>query len=151
MVNTTTTTTATTLNSDKPSIVITVNTFIAVSAQLDYNETFKLCKFSLSIKNVKVALAFNTFQRVFNYTQHLANNDINPLTAIQPQVSNFMAPTEAQTPFGGVSMNIDYSQIPAVVNLDVTSNNLRLDYMDEFFTSTLEYLNLSLTNDLNPV
>jgi hypothetical protein len=153
MVNTGTPTPSTPLKSDTPDISISLSTFTntdLVSLGQSSITGGRFCSFEISVSGVKLSLANNTFERIFNYVINLANNDINPIpglnTATIPNVPNAIG----TTPKGLCNVQVDKKEIIPVVSLVLSSQNIRLDYMDEFFQRTLAYLQLAITEDLNP-
>ncbi len=138
-----------------PQIKVDVKTYTEFSpVTLDQPaasaNTSRMCMVDISISNVNKSLAVATFSRVFAYVQSLANNDINPisntnLTDVTP-VSAYLQ----SKPTTGITLSIDSTEITAVCALTLSIANLRLDYMDEYFASTLTYLTNAIATDLNP-
>ncbi|BAY15705.1 hypothetical protein NIES21_15240 [Anabaenopsis circularis NIES-21] len=152
MVNTGTTTTTTSLKSDTPEISISLNTFTnldPISLGENPDEGGRFCSFEIEITAVKISLAPNTFSRVFTYVINLANNDINPVPGLN---TNVIPKTGSigTTPKGVCSIQVDKQELIPTVSLLLSSDNLRIDYMDEFFNRTLAYLIAAIAQDLNP-
>jgi len=135
-----------------PIIQVDVNTFTSlnpITADNTVNAATRMCSVNIVISNIKTTLAVGTFSRVFAYAQNLANNDVNPIS----NISNSSDPSPnfpVTKPETGIVINIDKSQTISTCNLTLKINNLRLDYMDEYFNRTLAYLTQAIQNDLNP-
>ncbi|MBD2435826.1 hypothetical protein [Nostoc sp. FACHB-110] len=154
MVNTGTTTTTTVLKSDTPEIVISLSTFTSVDTisinGVGTNTGSRFCSFEITITGVKIPLAHSTFSRVFDYVMNLANNDINPIPGLNTNPIANLVNTFGATPKGLCNIQIDKTELVPTASLVLSSENLRLDYMDEFFNRTLTYLTSAISQDLNP-
>ena len=152
MVNTGTTTTTTPLKSDTPNVDVQVETIISINQmaldqQLAIN---RMANISITVTGVKKELAMALFNRCFTYAQSLANSDLNPMPAVnQSQVVQDIGQV-VNTPKSTCAITVDKTETVDTVTLVLTAVKLRLDYMDEFFTSTAAYLSLALSTDLNP-
>ncbi|MEH2082466.1 MAG: hypothetical protein V7K89_21535 [Nostoc sp.] len=142
-----------------PLIIVDVNTFVEASLLPAFEETSnpgsaafsginRMCLVSIEINNIKKSLAVATFSRVFDYARSLANNDLNPLTTTD--TINNSSKTLLNKPESGLKLSIDGSETIVVCSLSLKINNLRLTYMDEYFSSTLTYLTNAIASDLNP-
>ncbi|MCC5597972.1 hypothetical protein [Nostoc favosum] len=136
-----------------PQIKIDVRTFnegIARSSEPGMQRDYRMCAVDIVINNVNKNLAVATFSRIFAYAQSLANNDINPtantnLSAVETGANLLQA-----KPNTGIILSIDSTESISVCALTLSISNLRLDYMDEYFNSTLTYLTNAIASDLNP-
>ncbi len=127
-----------------PQIQVDVRTFAELPAT-------RMCIIDIEILNIKKSLAIGTFSRIFAYAQSLANNDINPMPLVnQETITNSSPGFSVTKPETGLVISIDSSELAQICNLSLKINNLRLDYMDEYFNSTLTYLTNAIANDLNP-
>jgi hypothetical protein len=136
-----------------PGIHVTVNTFLgfnAVSLGEHVNGSTRTCNIVINVSNLNRSHAINAFERIFNYVQLLANNDLNPTSLINQDTISSTDPGDVFSPTGVCNINVDMTEIIATVKLNIQVSNLRLDYMDEYFTATLNYLSLAIANDLNP-
>lgn len=154
MVNTGTTSTSTTTpKSEVPEISVSVNTFTNLdlnSVGVSTGTSGRFATFEITITGVKTSLAYNTFSRVFNYVMELARNDMNPMTGVNTAPIFNAIGSSGTTPKGICNLQVDKSELVSTASLFLSSENLRLDYMDEFFSRTLEYLQLAISQDLNP-
>lgn len=143
-----------------PQISVDVKTFTEFSQTTilqTSGSTSRMCVISIAVTNVNKSLAVATFARVFSYVQSLANNDINPIPNMNSQpvnpgatvgnVSGIYAQAQPET---GITLSIDSSELISVCAFSLKIAGLRLDYMDEYFNSTLAYLTNAITSDLNP-
>lgn len=139
--------------SQLPKIDITVNTFIEYVSTDNPQRTdpqTRMCIVSIKVENVQKSLAIATFTRIFDYVQNLANNDINPMGNVNVGAIADFSTFAVTKPETGVILSIDSSQAITVCTLALNIANLRLDYMDEYFSRTLTYLTNAIANDLNP-
>lgn len=134
-----------------PEIKVDVKTFNEGIARFTTEQTnYRMCAVDIAVSNIKKDLAVATFSRIFMYAQSLANNDINPTpnvnnNAVEPGANLLQA-----KPTTGITLSIDSTELIATCALVLSVNNLRLDYMDEYFEATLAYLTNAIANDLNP-
>lgn len=142
MVNSFPTTTSTPLKSDTPEIDITVTTTASIATQ----ERFAAV--TLDITGVKLSLAIPTFQRVFAYIQNLAISDINPMPGIN--ASAIAVNSIGRDSAGVCKIGVNKTEEIETVTLSISTQLLRIDYLDEYFSTTLTYLSACLANDLNP-
>ncbi|BBD66336.1 hypothetical protein NIES4072_63950 [Nostoc commune NIES-4072] len=136
-----------------PLINITVNTFLAsnpVSTGNIASQTTRTCNITINVDNLSRSLAIAAFNRIFNYAQSLANNDLNPSASANQNPINPTDPGNVFSPTGICNITVDKSGDVPIVKLTLQASNLRIDYMDEYFATTLNYLTLAITNDLNP-
>lgn len=142
------------LKSDSPEVSVNIFTYTnkdLTDDLLQLTGTFgRFIRFEISILNVKTELAVATFSRVFMYVQNLANNDINPLSSANTGDIPNVIGSIGTTPRGLCNLQINKFEIVPTANLVLSSENLRLDYMDEFFERTLTYLQAAIEEDLNP-
>jgi hypothetical protein len=143
-----------------PQISIDVKTFTefatTTAAQADGTSS-RMCVIAIAITNLNKTLAIATFSRVFAYVQSLANNDINPipnmnLVPVNPggTSANPLGIYNQAQPETGIILSIDSSELISVCAFNLKIDGLRLDYMDEYFNSTLAYLSNVIAHDLNP-
>ena len=136
-----------------PEIKTTVNTFLAPNPVFSADQATgntRTCTIVINVSNLSRSRAIDAFGRIFNYVQLLANNDLNPASSIN---QNAISPYDAGnvfSPTGICNISLDMSEEIAIVKLNLQVSNLRLDYMDEYFSATLNYLSLAIANDLNP-
>jgi hypothetical protein len=136
-----------------PTINVTVNTFLAFnknSIGSTTNQTTRTCNIIINIENLSRNLAVNAFNRIFNYAQSLANNDLNPASSANQLPISPIDPGDVFSPTGICNITVDKSGDVPTVKLTLQASNLRIDYLDEYFAATLNYLTLAIANDLNP-
>jgi hypothetical protein len=143
-----------------PQISVDVKTFTEFSQTTILSasgSTSRMCVVSITITNLNKSLAVATFDRVFAYVQSLAINDINPipninLAPINPGIAigEFSRAYVQAEPETGITLSIDSSELISVCAFTLKISGLRLDYMDEYFNSTLAYLTNVIAHDLNP-
>jgi hypothetical protein len=136
-----------------PQIKVDVKTFIEAITSINQSvpqKNYRMCAVDIVISNVNKALAVATFSRVFAYAQSLANNDINPTTNTNLDAIQAGGALLQFKPTTGITLSIDSTELISVCALILSVDNLRLDYMDEYFNSTLTYLTNAIANDLNP-
>ncbi|MDZ8086508.1 MAG: hypothetical protein RMY16_13265 [Nostoc sp. DedQUE12b] len=136
-----------------PQIKVDVLTFteaILLVTELGMPRHYRMCAIDIAISNVNKNLAVGTFSRVFAYAQSLANNDINPTPNVNANPVEASANLLQAKPTTGITLSIDSTEIISVCALTLSIANLRLDYMDEYFNSTLTYLTNAIASDLNP-
>lgn len=135
-----------------PTIQIDVNTFTNLDPLTVGGETTatRMCNVVIEVANIKKTLAVATFSRLFSYAQSLANNDINPIPNTNTAVITSSPQYLVSKPESGILINVDASELVPVCGLSLKINNLRLDYMDEYFNRTLTYLTSAISSDLNP-
>lgn len=136
-----------------PEIKTTVNTFLSPNPiSLNHPDTgnTRTCNITVNVSNLNRTNALSAFGRIFNYVQVLANNDLNPTTNQNTNIILPNDPGSVFSPTGICNVSVDMTETIATVTLSLQVSNLRLDYMDEYFTATLNYLSLAIANDLNP-
>ena len=136
-----------------PTIKTTVNTFLGlnpVSTNNSDNKTTKTCNITIHVDNLARSHAIIAFQRIFDYVQSLAKNDLNPTSLTNQNAISPTDPGNVFSPTGICNISLDKSENIPTVSLSLQVSNLRIDYMDEYFTGTLSYLTLAIANDLNP-
>lgn len=136
-----------------PSIVISVGTFTnfdPLSVDTSVSTSSRMCEITINVTNIQKPLAIASFTRLFAYVQNLANNDINPILNVNQSNINPSPNFSVTKPLGVCKISADKSESLPIINLSVEVYNLRLDYMDEYFNSTLTYLTNVIANDLNP-
>lgn len=136
-----------------PEIKTTVNTFLApnpISSGNPNTGNTRTCTIVINVSNLNRSHAINAFERIFNYVQLLATNDLNPTPSINQSIVSPYDSGNVFSPTGICDISVDMTEIIATVKLSLQVSNLRLDYMDEYFTATLNYLSLAIANDLNP-
>ncbi|MCC5617566.1 hypothetical protein LC605_21245 [Nostoc sp. CHAB 5836] len=136
-----------------PQIKVDVKTFtegIARISEPGTQRNYRMCGIDIVVSNVNKSLAVATFSRVFTYAQSLANNDINPTPNVNANPVEAGANLLQAKPETGITLSIDSTELMSVCALTLSIANLRLDYMDEYFNSTLAYLTNAIANDLNP-
>lgn len=126
-----------------PQVKVDVKTFTELPAT-------RMCAVDILIENVKKSLAVATYSRIFTYAQSLAKTDINPITDVNAGNISVAPTFNVTKPETGLVISVDATETEPVCTLSLKINNLRLDYMDEYFASTLAYLTNSIANDLNP-
>ena len=110
----------------------------------------RMCKIIINIENIQKELAIATFSRVFAYVQNLAINNINPIPSANSGTINPGTEFIVTKPESGFIFSVDASELSPVCIFSLAVANLRLDYMDEYFNSTLAYLTDAIATDLNP-
>ena len=134
-----------------PQIKVDVKTFNERIAQFSTAQTnYKMCAVNIVVSNIKNNLAIATFSRIFIYAQSLANNDINPTPNVNTNVVDSEANLFQAQPPTGITLSIDSTEAISTCVLILNVNNLKLNYMDEYFNSRLTYLTNANANDLNP-
>jgi hypothetical protein len=139
---------------DLPFLLTSVSTVIRQYRDFSSIEIvtypIRLVTLNIQVGGLKASLASATFARIFAYTQNLANNDMNPTTdvnQIPPQSNSGAVDT---IPLGTCLIKTDKSGDVDTVSLTLTANEIRLDYLDEYFSRTLSYLIAAIETDLNP-
>lgn len=153
MVNTGTTTTAT-LASDKPEISISFNTFTNQDIDAATNQPMgvgsRFVNVIVNITGVKITLAVATFERLFGYIQNSIINDVNPMAGLNTIPIINIIGAFGTRPETNCIIQVDKTSLIDTVTCQLSANNLRIDYMDEYFARTLTYLTEALQGDLNP-
>lgn len=126
-----------------PKITLDVNTYTE-------SNNNRMCKVTINVESIQKELAIATFSRLFTYAQSLAINDVNPIPDANTTVVSSNPVFLSSKPETGLIFSVDASELVTVCNLSLIITNLRLDYMDEYFASTLTYLTSAIANDLNP-
>jgi hypothetical protein len=128
--------------SSTPKIDVLINTFLQSQS--------RMCVVTIKVENLQKTLAITTFQRIFNYIQISANQDINPVPDVNLSPITAIPDPLAGQPRAQIIFSLDATELVQVCNLELYIQNLRLDYMDEYFSRTLTYLTEAVSSDLNP-
>jgi hypothetical protein len=137
-----------------PSTKVTVTTFVEqqpVSPNSTALTTNKMAEISIVITNVKTSLIVDAFNRAAAYAQNLAVNDINPQSLVNTmENSSYFAAARVNNPNGDVTIAVNKGETVPVCSITLTSAQIRLDHLDEYFTRTSNYIAGAVDDDLNP-
>ena len=136
-----------------PSINVTVNTFLGFNSTSVGSPTpqlTKACNIVVNVENLARSHAITAFNRIFSYCQTLANNDFNPSASANQSPISPIDPGNVASPTGICNISVDKTGDIPLVKLNLQMSNLRIDFLDEYLATTLNYLSLAIANDFNP-